>query len=172
MSFLLQKLFGFARHRLAGFLIAGNNFLQIIHVVRFNARNVGCISSNIARNADIDESQRTTSIERLQSGGINDRIIGRRAGEHQRAGAETLIHLRQRTALNRKVREITGQDLSTFDGAVQQHHTRRSLGLKVLKEQTAHASSSHHCNLFSLEGDQLIKSSGLTELQLSQFDGR
>ena len=55
--FLIKESLCFPGHLLAGFLIAFNNFLQIIDVVGLDARDSFHIRINIAGDTDIDKSQ-------------------------------------------------------------------------------------------------------------------
>ena len=56
--------------------------------------------------------------------------------------------------------------LSTCNRAVQQNHSGRPFGLKVLKQETAHTTSADNRDLLCFEADQLIKTTGLSQLQL------
>ena len=138
----------------------------------FNAVHIGSIGSDVARHPDINQAKLAAPVQRSQTRGIDDRIIGGGTGEHQRAGAQILIQIRERPALNRKIGEISRQLFGPFNGAVQQNNTGGTFGLKVLKQQTAHAPSTDNGDLLAFQGDQLIQSPGLTELELGELNGR
>ena len=137
----------------------------------FNAIHIGSIGSDVARHTDINQSQLAATVQRSQTCCINDRIIGGGAGEHQRAGAQVLIQIRKRPALNREIREISRQLLGPFNGAVQQNNTGGTFGLKVLEQQSAHAPGTNNGDLLAFQGDQLIQPSGLAELELGELNG-
>ena len=82
-----------------------------------------------------------------------------------------MIQLREWAALNREIRKVSRQQFSPLNSAVEQHHTRASLGLEMLQQQPAHSAGANHGNLLVLERDQLVEPPGLTELELSQFNG-
>ncbi len=128
------------------------------------------IGGDVAGHTDIDQTQPAAAVQRLQPCCINDRVVGCRAGEHQGTGAQVLIEVREWPALNRQLGKILGQQFSPLHRAIQQHHPSGTLGLKVLKQQPAHAAGPHNGDLFALEGDQLIEATGLTELQLCQLN--
>ena len=172
LRFLLKQLLSLPGHGLTGFLVTGNDLLKVIHIVGFNAVHIGNISSDVARHPDINQAKLAAPVQRSQTRGIDDRIICGGTGEHQRAGAQILIQIRERPALNRKIGEISRQLFGPFNGAVQQNNTGGTFGLKVLKQQTAHAPGTDNGDLLAFQGDQLIKSPGLTKLELGELNGR
>jgi hypothetical protein len=78
-----------------------------------------------------------------------------------------VIQIIQGTTLDGQIRKIGGQSLSPGHRAIQEHSSRASFGTKVLKEEAGHASCPNHGNLFLIQGNRFLETSGLTNFQLS-----
>ena len=77
----------------------------------------------VVEDADVDQAQRTATIQLLKSTGINNWIICCRTGEDQRTGAQAVIKILEWAALHGQIREVGSESLCTAHSAVQNHNT-------------------------------------------------